>query len=344
MRTVATEVLLLFDETMVEHDPGPGHPERPQRLREIVRRLRDDPVEGTAWLAPHPVPRSALHAVHSGDHVLAIDALRGRDAVLDADTILSPASVEAAYLAAGAAVDAVTAVVGNEARTAFALVRPPGHHAEASEAMGFCLFNNIAVAAEYAVSELGLQRVLVIDWDVHHGNGTQHIFEHRDDVLLFSTHQYPFYPGTGAADETGRDRGAGFTVNVPLHAGAGDRELAAVFEQLLVPIADEWRPQLVLVSAGFDAHRDDPIGSMQVSAGGFANLCRTACDLAGRHAGARVALILEGGYDVTGLADSVHACVRTLAGEDTPPVSTDGHLAGPAIDAVGRIHRSFWPI
>jgi acetoin utilization deacetylase AcuC-like enzyme len=211
--------------------------------------------------------------------------------------------------------------------------------------MGFCLFNNTAVAAAHARAALGLQRVLIVDWDVHHGNGTQHVFEASRDVLYFSTHQYPFYPGTGAADEVGAGHGLGHTVNVPLPAGCGDAEYAAVFDAVLEPVAETYRPDLVLVSAGFDAHADDPLGDMGVSTAGFAALCHRVRAIARRHAGGRLALVLEGGYDLTALAGSVRACVEILAGAAPPPAP-----AGPApavakvIDLVHAAQRGLWPL
>ncbi|MHC4100117.1 MAG: histone deacetylase family protein [Planctomycetota bacterium] len=316
---MARDVLLLVDEAMLDHDPGPHHPERPDRLRAVVTALKGSHVAGVRWGAPRPAPRAALERIHDPAFVDKIEGLRGRSAALDLDTTVSPGSIPAALLAAGAAIDAVTAVTGGDAESAFALVRPPGHHAEAQRAMGFCLFNNIAIAAAHARAALGCRRTLIVDWDVHHGNGTQHAFYDRADVLLFSTHRFPFYPGTGAVDEIGAGEGTGHTVNVPLGEPCGDAEYAAIFDELLEPIADAYRPDLLLVSAGFDAHRDDPLGGMGVSTEGFAALCGRVRDIADRHAGGRVVLILEGGYDLTALAESVHACVQVLASTAPPP-------------------------
>ncbi len=319
MAAMARDVLLLVDDTMLGHDPGPHHPERPDRLRAIVAALRGSPVAGVRWVVPRPAPREAIERIHEPAYVDGIERLRGRSAALDLDTTVSPGSIPAALLAAGAAIDAVTAVTAGDARCAFALVRPPGHHAEAQRAMGFCLFNNIAIAAAHARAALGCQRVLIVDWDVHHGNGTQHAFYDRSDVLYFSTHRSPFYPGTGGADEVGAGEGAGHTVNVPLGARCGDAEYAAIFDELLGPVADAYRPDLLLVSAGFDAHRDDPLGGMGVTAEGFAALCGRVRGITQRHAGDRLVLILEGGYDLGALAESVHACVEVLAGATCPP-------------------------
>ncbi len=322
--------LLLCEDAMLAHDQGPRHPESPARLQAIVERLRARPVAGTRWQAPRPATRGQIERVHTAAYVDEVERVRGTWAQLDEDVTLSAGSVDASYLAAGAAIEAVTAVVRGAARNAFALVRPPGHHAEVDRAMGFCVFANVAIAAEHARRELGVERVLVIDWDVHHGNGTQHIFAGRDDVLVFNTHQSPHYPGTGEVHEQGVGAGLGFTVNAPLPAGLGDGDYAAVFARLLRPIAASFRPDLVLVSAGFDAHREDPLGEMQVTAEGFAGLCAVAREIAEDTAGGRLVLALEGGYDLQGLADSVHGCVEVLAGGSPgkPPAAS---LAGEAV-------------
>jgi acetoin utilization deacetylase AcuC-like enzyme len=350
---MARDVLLLVDEAMLAHDPGSHHPERPDRLRAIVSALRGSPVAGARWAVPQPASREAIERIHEPAYVEGIEELRGRSAALDLDTTVSPGSVPAAFLAAGAAIDAVTAVTSDEARCAFALVRPPGHHAEARRAMGFCLFNNIAIAAAHAGAARGCRRVLVVDWDVHHGNGTQHAFYDRRDVLYFSTHRFPFYPGTGGADEVGAGDGAGHTVNVPLSERCGDAEYAAIFDALLAPVADAYRPDLLLVSAGFDAHRDDPLGGMGLTAEGFAALCGRAHDIARRHAGDRLVLVLEGGYDLEALAESVHACVEVLAApppppppdHSPPPSSPVEHLgAARIIRHVREAQRDHWPL
>ncbi len=333
------DILLLFDPAMMDHDPGPGHPERPPRLEAIRRRLVASPVPGARWASAEPAERPAIERIHEPGYVQRLESLRGRIATFDQDTAVSAGSLPAAYLAAGAAIGAAEAVAAGVARRAFALVRPPGHHAEAGTAMGFCLFNNVAVAAAHARAALGLERILIVDWDVHDGNGTQHLFEERNDVLYFSTHRFPFYPGTGAAEEIGLGAGEGFTVNVPLPAGFGDAEHLAIFERILVPVADRYRPDLILVSAGFDSHRDDPLGDMTMTEAGFAALCAVVCGLADRHCGGRLALVLEGGYDLHALAASVHACAEVLAGAAAPAVQRPGHTRADAIiERVRRIH------
>ncbi len=342
---MADDVLLFYDDVMLEHDPGLGHPERADRLRYIRDALREQPVDGTRWEKPHPATNEQIELVHTESHVDKIESLRGKTTAIDADTFVSPESVEAAHMACGAAIDAVRAVVSGTAKRAFALVRPPGHHAETHRAMGFCLFNNIAIAAAYARSELNRKRILIVDWDVHHGNGTQQAFYDTNDILFFSTHRSPFYPGTGDADEIGSGSGTGYTVNVPIPPGFGDGEYYKIYSQLLVPIADAFKPDLILVSAGFDAHQDDPLGGMKVTDNGFAKLCSIVCEIANHHTDGRLSLVLEGGYNTNALATSARACVEVLSGLNTPipPPPASGQVED-VINLVRSNHKPYWPI
>ena len=310
-----SQTLLLSDPTFLEHDAGPGHPESPARLERVVARLRATPVAGTVWMAPRPATDAELLAVHTPEHVALLASFDGKRARLDPDTRMSPASWRAARMAAGAAITAVEEVWTLRARNAFVLARPPGHHAEAARAMGFCLLNNAAIGAEAALAR-GASRVAVLDWDVHHGNGTQHLFDHRRDVLCLSAHQFPFYPGTGAPTEIGHGAGTGFTVNCALPPGQGDAEYGAIFHDLFLPVLDAFAPDLIIVSAGFDAHAHDPIGQMRVGERGFAAMCSAVVELAERAGacGGRVVLLLEGGYHLDALAASVAACAGVLAG------------------------------
>lgn len=340
---MAKETRLYYHEAMLKHDPGPFHPEKPGRLWSMVEHFRQVGMAGTAWAEPEPATPAWLERVHDPSYVRHMSALAGKDARLDADTALSPGSIHAAMLAAGAAVEAVEAVVAGEAANAFALVRPPGHHAERDQAMGFCLFNNIAVAAAHAVEQLGLERVLIVDWDVHHGNGTQHTFYDRKDILFFSTHRFPFYPGTGDFWEAGAGDGLGYTVNVPLPPGLGDADHASVFREVLFPVADAYRPQLVLVSAGFDSHLADPLGGMRMSEDGFAFLCGMAKALANKHADGRLVLVLEGGYNFDALSASASACLSVMTGGSSPePQGVPSPVCERAISEAQRVQERFW--
>ncbi|MEW5853721.1 MAG: histone deacetylase [Myxococcota bacterium] len=337
-------VLLLFDELFLEHDPGPFHPESTARLPAILQALERRPISGTQLVKPPPATVEELTRIHQRAYVDRIVSLKGEYAQLDPDTVLSPSSTEAAVLAAGAAMEGVRRVLGGEARSAFVLCRPPGHHAEESQGMGFCVFNNIALAAAEAHAR-GLTRVLVVDWDVHHGNGTQHSFEDKRELLFMSTHQFPFYPGSGAHTEVGRGAGEGFTVNVPLIRGCTDGDYAAVFRELLMPIADAYRPELVLVSAGFDAHADDPLGGMNVSTEGFAWMAHAVKQVADKHCAGRMVLTLEGGYDVNALADSVHAVTEVLCGAGAPSLRGPRTPMGEAsLDNAREVQRRYWDV
>jgi acetoin utilization deacetylase AcuC-like enzyme len=342
---LASDTLLLFDERMTEHEPGPGHPERPDRLRAIEAMLSLRTTSRSRIGVPRAATEEQIARVHTYDHIARVGELSGQYGSLDPDTHVSPESVRAAVLAAGAATQAVDEVCNGLAKNAFALVRPPGHHAVAGRAMGFCLFNNVAIAAAHARAVHGKRRILLVDWDVHHGNGTEAIFYDTDEVLFFSTHQFPLYPGTGGSQSSGTGKGLGFTVNVPLQAGASDADYAMAFQRVLVPIADAYAPDLVMVSAGFDAHRDDPLGGMEVSEDGFAVLCSVVADIAKRHCGGQLVLTLEGGYDLAGLAKSVHACIDVLAGSTPPSQARDSTSHGQHdVRAAVERQQRFWPM
>jgi acetoin utilization deacetylase AcuC-like enzyme len=311
--------LILTDPKLLDHDPGPGHVESPARLDAIMGELARAPIAGVTIETPRAATDAEIEAVHQPGYRARLARLAGEYAELDPDTAVSPGSWEAATLAAGAAVGAVEAVMGGRAANAFALVRPPGHHARPGEAMGFCLLNNAAVAAE-AARRAGAERVMILDWDVHHGNGTQEIFAARADVLYASVHQYPFYPGTGAAEEIGVGPGKGATVNCPLPGGQDDADYGAVFHDLFLPVGRAFAPDLVIVSAGFDAHARDPLAEMGVTERGFAAMASAMAELAASACGGKLVLLLEGGYDLAALAASVRATLEVLAGrrEDFP--------------------------
>src|SRR5439155_7331941 len=329
-----------------EHVTPPGHPERMERAQVFDAVAARWTGKGGASAAPRAATRDELVRVHSPDYLDAIDGCAGRAAMLDPDTFTSPESVEIATLAAGAAVDAAEhAMLHHE--PAFAMVRPPGHHAERDRAMGFCLYNNVAVAAAHALSR-GLERVVVVDIDVHHGNGTQRMFYDDPRVLYMSTHQFPFYPGTGAANETGARDGAGLTFNVPLEMGATDADYDLVYRAAIVPVIEEFAPNLMLVSAGFDAHERDPLASMRVTTAGYASLVRLLVNAAPERS---IALVTEGGYDLGALADCLDASIAEIArlpGATPGSAPAQGARSGStgraerALDAVRAAQKSFW--
>jgi acetoin utilization deacetylase AcuC-like enzyme len=282
--------------------------------------------------------------VHTAAHVSRVAATRDRTVRFDPDTQAGPRSYEAALLAAGAVVDAVERVLAGELDRALCAVRPPGHHAEEDRAMGFCLFNNVAVAAAHALAR-GLERVAVIDFDVHHGNGTQAIFYSDPRVLYVSSHAYPFYPGTGALSEIGSGPGRGFTVNLPLPSGMADAEYVRVYREIVEPVAGAFDPQLVIVSAGFDPHRDDPLAPMGMTERGFAELTALCLRAAAGAARGRAVFALEGGYDLDGIASSAAAVARVLLGEPAAPVDTRAALRiEPLLAAYRRELSPFWPV
>lgn len=306
---------LIYDPRYLEHDMGAGHPESPQRLRAIMQRLEQSGVAAAlARIEPRKAEDEWVTLVHQPKYVAFLNQqapAQGRLS-LDADTSMSPGSLAAAYLAAGAALAGVDAIMAGRAQHVFCAVRPPGHHAEADRAMGFCFFNNVAIAARYVQKRYGLRRVLIVDWDVHHGNGTQHSFDEDPSVLFFSTHQYPHYPGTGRATERGGGAAEGLTINVPMEAGEGDAEYRTVFQKVLVPAADAFKPEFVIISAGFDAHRDDPLASMGLTEAGYADLTAIVAGIAVRHCGGRLLSSLEGGYNLTALSMSVERHIQVL--------------------------------
>jgi acetoin utilization deacetylase AcuC-like enzyme len=294
-----------------------GHPENRERLRGTWNLLQADGILAPMLETPcTPASDAQLLRVHSRKHLSTVALAAQRGAHLDADTYVGSDSEQAARLAAGGLCNIVGAVLGGQATNGFALVRPPGHHATLDRGMGFCLYNNVAIAARAAQNEYGAKRVLIVDFDVHHGNGTQDAFYEDGSVLFFSTHQYPYYPGSGHWRETGRGAGAGTTVNVPFPAGVGDAGYAAAFDQVLVPLARRFEPQLILVSAGYDAHWNDPLASMQLSVAGYASLIERLLALAREMCQGRVIFTLEGGYHLEVLAHAVLTTLRHLSGQD----------------------------
>lgn len=344
---------IVQDRRYLDHVPLGYHPETEKRLEFLYRMLEEPAMKGRfVPIKPRFATREELELIHTPRYVDLVASTSGNECtMLDPDTYACGKSYETARLAAGGILKAVDEVAAGKLDDAFALIRPPGHHAESSRAMGFCLFNNVAVGAAYALKRHGLERALIIDWDLHHGNGTQHSFYHRGDVLYFSTHQYPYYPGTGHFNENGEGAGEGFTVNVPLPTGPGDAEYMLIFEEILEPVALQFKPQMVFVSAGFDIYYDDPLGGMKVTPGGFANLARIVLEFARKTCGGKVVFVLEGGYHLDGLTDSVKEVLRTLNGEvlaggrnEEMRRGIDHRLIDPIMKKVKEAQKPFWSL
>jgi acetoin utilization deacetylase AcuC-like enzyme len=330
------EGIYLGHPSSLAHDTG-GHPERAERIVAIEREL-----EARGWLgyrreeAP-AVSRKVLEAVHARDYVDAIERICAEGGgMLDLDTVASPGSWEAALHAAGGPVRAVDELLGGQSGPAFCALRPPGHHAEVARAMGFCLFNNVAVAARHALDAHGVERVLVLDWDVHHGNGTNDIFYDTEEVLYMSIHESPLYPGTGALTENGAGPGEGFTINLPVPGGSGDDEWLALVQHVVAPVARAYSPVLVFVSAGFDAHRDDPLADCRLTESSYAAMAATMRAVASE-LDAPLVIVLEGGYDLSALARSVAATMEAAAGDPPPPEAAPAPVSDRA-----RSHYSRW--
>jgi acetoin utilization deacetylase AcuC-like enzyme len=311
-------VLYYHAPSSLQHDPSaaiPGHPDTPQRIEAIETALNARGWLGWKRREAPAATEAELELVHTPEHVARLRELSAKGGgPLDADTHVGPASYDAALHAAGGACAMVRALLSGEASTAFCGLRPAGHHAEPERALGFCLFNNVAVAAELSIRELGARRVLIVDWDVHHGNGTEETFRRRADVLYASIHQSGLFPGTGAMADVGSDAGLGYTINAPVPKGSDEEVWLSLLEYVIVPAASEFGPDLVLISAGFDAHRDDPVGGCVLETESFARMARLVRDL-GADADAPVGAVLEGGYDPPALAESVAATMAALAGE-----------------------------
>jgi acetoin utilization deacetylase AcuC-like enzyme len=330
---------VVVDEAYLKHDPGPFHPERPERIRSLLAFAHDIAGERFKLLAPRAATRAEIEYAHARDYVEIVESTAGANRrALDGDTITSRDSFGTALLAVGGLLALTDAIQAGEFDNGFALVRPPGHHALGARAMGFCLFNTVAIAAEHLKRRHGAQRVLVMDWDVHHGNGTQEIFYDDSSVLYVSTHQYPYYPGTGALDEIGRGAGQGFTVNVPLPAGCGDGDYLRVFRDVVLPVGERFKPDWILVSAGFDPHLRDPLGGMEVTEAGFKTMAAMLIHLARGSAAGKIAFLLEGGYDLKALKNSVGSVLEAMAGDDRISVPTGA--AGEAMEPLIRVIRT----
>jgi len=349
---------IFTDPLFVSHDPGFDHPESPQRLRVINKVLKKKGVK-EHFVTPDFVSASRKTIVmnHSTDLVNRVAETAGKmfDA-LDPDTKTSPDSYAAAILAVGALTTGVDLLLSGDIDNGFALVRPPGHHAEYNRSMGFCLFNNVAVAARHAIADCGLHKVMVVDWDLHHGNGTNNSFYDTDNVLYISTHQFPYYPGTGAVQETGKGKGEGYTVNIPLPGYQGDSDYAAIFNDIIVPVGREYNPDLILVSCGFDIYKNDPLGMMEVTAPGFAYLTRCMVNLAEEVCDGKLLVTLEGGYNLNGQRDGTMAVLSELSGQRLNTgyaTNLDEQLATelsraksdhPAVEQAKNVAKRYWKL
>lgn len=335
---------IVFSEDFKKHDPGKGHADSKGRVDAIARAIAAPGLAGRlTHLEPRPAEKEQILLIHWERLYDEIVETEGKPRTrLDDDTVASAQTAETAHLATGAVLTGIEAVMEGKLSNVFALTRPPGHHAKPDKAMGFCFFNHVAVGAKWALSRYKLKRVLVVDFDVHHGNGTQKAFYTSPEVLYISTHQSPHYPGTGAVSETGKDEGEGFTLNIPLPAGTGDEEYVKVFRDVIVPVSQEFAPELVLVSAGFDAHRDDPLGTMEMTRDGFAALTGEILRLARSTCEGKVVFALEGGYDLIALEKSIVSVLGVLTGDEAAP-SIDTAVTEPkVIKEVRRVHGAHW--
>jgi acetoin utilization deacetylase AcuC-like enzyme len=335
---------IVLDSRYQDHYTGRNHPERPARIATLLTRFETYQRPGLKRFAPRPAQPQEIGLVHDSAHLHRIAATAGKSYfAFDADTPVSAQSYNTALLATGGLLTLLEAIMAGEIDNGFALVRPPGHHAERSRAMGFCLFNSAAIGAQYLRKQFGLQRVLVMDWDVHHGNGTQHSFYDDPGVLYVSTHQYPYYPGTGAAEEVGRGAGEGYTVNLPIPAGWGDAEYQELFQFVIDPICRQFDPQFIIISAGFDAHVRDPLGGMAVTEEGFGSMARVLLRIARDHAHGRCAAILEGGYDLEGLQQSIIRVLDEMGG-DTLSAPLPSLTPRGLLPRVRVIQRQYWEL
>lgn len=336
---------VVVDKEYLKHQPGDAHPERPERVKVLLDLAAELDRGKFHLLMPKPANRADIEATHGKDYVRLIESTAVHDFfALDGDTITCRDSFSVSLLAVGGLLHLIDAIAAEEVQNGFALVRPPGHHALRNRAMGFCLFNTMAIGAEYVKRAHGAKKVMIMDWDVHHGNGTQDAFYDDPSVLFISTHQFPYYPGSGAVNEVGVGAGEGFTLNIPLPAGCADGEYLQVFKEIIVPAAERFQPDWILVSAGFDPHRHDPLGGMGVTEEGFAAMARQLLVLAEKFAGAKIAFLLEGGYDLAGLKNSVAAVLDTMqrsAGPAAANLKLGESRIDPLIRRIRQIHERY---
>ncbi len=338
---------LIKDDIFMNHITSNSHPEHPARLRAIHAILEEREMQDIYTVLPsREATLKELQWIHTEPYIQEIEATQGcGQRQLDPDTIVSADSYRIAKHAAGGLFVLLDALFAEEIQNGFALIRPPGHHAEANRGMGFCIYNNVAIAARYAQQMGFAKKVLIVDWDLHHGNGTQHSFESDPTVLYFSSHQYPYYPGTGRPEEIGKGTGEGYTVNIPLPGRQGDNDFMQIYSEILGPIAKQFQPELLLISAGFDTYYRDPLGGMEVTENGFAALTRLLMGIADNECQGKILLTLEGGYHQKGLSQSVKKVIETLHGrqpEKAADLNSASSTSRKIIDHVKAIHSRYW--
>src|SRR5499427_1319611 len=336
---------VVVDKDYLKHDPGKFHPERPERIRVLLDLADELDNQKFHILPPKSATRTDVELCHSPDYINFLESTsKTHRYALDGDTITSRDSFAVGLLAVGGFLRLLDSIAAGESQNGFALVRPPGHHALSDRAMGFCLFNTIAIGAAHLKQAYGAKKILIMDWDVHHGNGTQEAFYEDPSVLFISTHQYPYYPGTGAANEVGAGAGEGYTINIPLPAGCADREYMEVFQHVVVPAAEKFQPEWILVSAGFDPHRRDPLGGMNVTEDGFGGMASALLSVAARLSKEQNGLPLEGGYDLAGLRNSVTAVLDAIEEGKSPQYSSlpvsESRIA-PLIRRILQVHEKY---
>jgi acetoin utilization deacetylase AcuC-like enzyme len=339
-----SKTAVVVDSDYLKHQPGEFHPERPERIQVLLGLAGELDREKFRILPPKAATRRDIESCHGADYIALVESTsKANQYALDGDTITCRDSFATGLLAVGGFLRLLDAMAARESCNGFALVRPPGHHALRDQAMGFCLFNTIAIGAQHLKQVYGATRILIMDWDVHHGNGTQDAFYDDSSVLFISTHQFPYYPGTGALSEVGIDAGEGYTVNVPLPAGCGDAEYLRVFQDVVIPTVNKFEPQWILVSAGFDPHRRDPLGGMDVTEDGFGAMAQWLVELANQYAGGKIALLLEGGYDLLALRKSVAAVLESLQQKtrQSDGLKPGGERIQPLIRRILQLHERY---
>jgi acetoin utilization deacetylase AcuC-like enzyme len=336
---------VVIDQQYLKHVPGNGHPERPERIQVLLQLTQALDAEKYILLPPKTATRAEIEFCHGADYVSLLESTAKESRyALDGDTITCRDSFAVGLLAVGGFLRLLDAIAAGENPNGFALVRPPGHHALRNRAMGFCMFNTVAIGAEYLKRTYGAKRILIMDWDVHHGNGTQDAFYEDPSVLYVSTHQFPYYPGSGALTEVGAGAGEGYTVNIPLPAGCADAEYLRVFSDLVLPTAAKFAPEWILVSAGFDPHRRDPLGGMGVTEEGFATMAKMLLEVADRCSDGRIAFLLEGGYDLAALRNSVAAVLDALRVRTSMSAQLNasaGERLQPLVRRIQQVHEKF---